>query len=136
MKVNTALELIDQLVLPPGWKITAEENLRFEESITVRLDYHTANFNRENAPEYQVSVSPHADFTIIVGTCLDDSHLYRKVVNAALKIQAHEWREAFRVQPTMWAPFHPHNIDGMKRWRDTEVMCDDDALLPDITFGL
>lgn len=138
MKVDSALELVNSLVFFPGWEVSAEDHTRrFEGSIKVRIDYPSHETAREQAKEgYPEPIFTYATFPVIVETCVDGMMLYRKILNAILKIYAHEAREALRVKPTLWAPFHPHQIDGMKNWRNTEVMCDDGIMLEDMQFGI
>jgi hypothetical protein len=52
----------------------------------------------------------------MLADCREDTDLYRKLAYAILEIEEHEMREYFRISPTFWAPFHPHQYDGMKRW--------------------
>lgn len=116
MNVESALDLVNAIIYRPGWRISATDHTnRFEGSIKVRIDYPAQNTDREEAPEYNRAIMTYATFPLIVLDC-DDIGLYRKIMEAILKIEEHEAREYFRVQPTLWAPFHPHRIDGMRRW--------------------
>jgi hypothetical protein len=137
MQVNTAIELVNSLVYFPRWKFTATDHTaRFEGTILVRIDYPAYNTDRENARQnYDEEIMTYATFPIIATTCDDVEHLLRKVMNALAKIYQHEAREALRVLPTYWAPFHPHNIDGMRRWRTSDHVCDED-IITDLQFGI
>lgn len=137
MLISSAINLVQQLVFFPGWKFTATDHTnRFEGSILVRIDYTAQETGRENARQgYPETINTYATFPMIVVDC-DDTMLYRKIANAITKIQIHELREALRVHPTCWAPFHPHNVDGMKRWLSTDDICNDDALMGDMQFGI
>lgn len=120
MQVETATSLISQLVLKPGWEVEAWQSFRFEGTVTLRFTYPTNNFNREEAPDYDFPIRPTADFNISVTDIDDPTDLYLLVLDKILEVEKHEWREAFRVAPTYWAPFHPHRLDGMKRWGEKD----------------
>lgn len=121
MNVSSAIRLVNELVYKPGWSFTAEDHTnRFEGSIKVRIDYPALNSNRERAEHgYDEEIKTYASFAMIVLDC-DDVSLYRKVIERVIEIEIHEAREFLRVEPTFWAPFHPHRIDGMKRWGAVE----------------
>jgi len=121
MDVPTALDLINALVYKPGWRIFASDHReRFESTILVRIDYPCHRSERELAPDYTEVITAHATFPIVVGDCQEGCDLYRRIIDAIIAIEVHEAREFLRVQPTLWAPFHPHHIDGMKRWGTME----------------
>jgi hypothetical protein len=61
-----------------------------------------------------------ASFLLLCANCPDETELFRAIVKNIICIETHEAREAFRVVPTYWAPFHPHNEDGMFRWGDVQ----------------
>lgn len=128
MRVESAIELINSLVYKPGWKITAEDHRnRFEGAVKVRIDYPARDSKTEDAPlGYPHEIQTYASFPMIVEDC-DDTAVYRRIVAALIDIETHEIREFLRVAPTYWAPFHPHRIDGMKRWGDT---------VGDLKFGI
>lgn len=127
MNVESAVQLINQLVYKPGWKISATDHTnRFEGAVQVRIDYPAHASEREEAPNYAREIQTYAEFPMIVVDC-NDASLYRRVINAIVEIETHEAREFLRVVPTMWAPFHPHRIDGMRRWGDESG---------DLRFGL
>lgn len=121
MKISSAIELINSLIFLPGWKFTAEDHSnRFEGSVRVRIDYPARNSNRDQAVSgYPEEIQTYASFPLIVENC-DDVAVYRKIVEELVKIETHEIREFLRVSSTMWAPFHPHRIDGMHRWGDVD----------------
>ena len=128
MKVKSALDLINAIVYKPGWRISATDHRdRFEGSIIVRIDYPARNSNRDQAANgYPAEIRTYAKFPLIVKDCTDID-LWRKIVWKIIEIETHETREFFRVQPSLWAPFHPHRIDGMKRWGTEEI---------DLMFGI
>jgi len=121
MNVASAVRLVNELVYKPGWAFTAEDHTnRFEGSIKVRIDYPAMNSNRDRAEHgYDEEIKTYASFALIVQNC-DDITLYRKLLDRIIQIEIHEAREFLRVEPTFWAPFHPHRIDGMQRWGDVE----------------
>lgn len=129
MNVKSALLLVNQIVYRPGWTISATDHTnRYEGAIRVRIDYPAQSTTREEAEEgYPENIQTYAQFPIIVEDCPDETALYRRIIDTILQIEAHEAREYFRVQPTFWAPFHPHKIDGMKRWGEPDR---------DIVFGI
>lgn len=119
MMVTTAIQLINNLVYKPEWKFTAEDHTnRFEGMVKVRIDYPARNSNRNTAPLFEDDIPiTYAVFSIIVGDC-NEIGLYKRLLDSILDIEAHEAREFLRVAPTYWSPFHPHRIDGMKRWAE------------------
>lgn len=133
MEISSALELVNNLVYKPGWKFTAEDHSnRFEGTIRVRVDYPALNSNREKAAEgYPEEINTYATFPLIVADCGDES-LYFRIIEAIVMIEKHEAREFLRVAPTMWAPFHPHRIDGMRRWGKFTG----EPMISDLQFGI
>lgn len=120
MNVSSALDLVNALIYWPGWRISATDHTnRFEGAIKVRIDYPARNSNRDQAPEYREEIVTYVEFPVVVDPC-DDLELYRCIVQQIQKINLHETREGLRVQPTMWAPFHPHRQGGMQAWGDVE----------------
>ena len=117
MLPSTAVDLVNNIIYEPGWTFTATDFTdRFESAIVVRIEYEARNWNREHAPEYKATVHAGASFPLQIAD-LDAEGLYRKVFDVGIMgIVQHEAREAFRIAPTCWAPFHPHKVDGMKRW--------------------
>jgi len=140
MRIDSAIELVNQLVFIPGWSFTATDHTkRFEGTILVRVDYPARASERTEAPGYDREITTYATFPIVVSEC-DDASVYHKVLRAIVEIQEHEAREFLRVQPTMWAPFHPHRVDGMKRWAALGgcKQFDDlgEAIRRDLQFGI
>ncbi|MGW3917853.1 hypothetical protein ACWEBX_41425 [Streptomyces sp. NPDC005070] len=122
MEVKSAVRLINQLVYKPGWTLEAEDNTnRFEGTVKVKFIFPAFQSERELAEEGYPShiEGSWAEFRIVVADC-DDTELYRRVLEKIMTIELHEAREFLRVPPTFWAPFHPHRVDGMKRWGDGE----------------
>lgn len=120
MDVASALTLLNTVVYKPGWHIEATDHTnRFEGSVRVVLHYPARNSNRDCAPKYRDRVDTYATFAMIVSDC-DDCGIYRRLLDAIICVETHEAREFLRVAPTMWAPFHPHRVDGMRRWGDPD----------------
>lgn len=117
METESACRLINQaLTYKPKWKFEAESNeKRFEGTITVCIHYPAFASEREYEGEYTDEIMTYAKFRIVVSDC-DDMTLYRRLLEKLLKIEEHEAREFFRVQPTNWAPYHPHRVDGIRNW--------------------
>lgn len=117
MEVQSAIRLINGLIYKPEWKITATDHTnRFESSVKVRIDYPAYSSDRDEAVSgYPTKIYTYSTFPLIVADC-DDVDLYRQIITAIVEIETHEAREFLRVRRTWWAPFHPHRIDGMKRW--------------------
>jgi hypothetical protein len=136
MNVDSAIQLVRQLIYKPEWEFEAIDHTnRFEGSIKVKISYPAVNTNRDKAQEgYPEVIRTYAEFPMVVENC-DDSSLYRQIANAIDKIDEHEMREALRILPTYWAPFHPHRIDGMKRWNSTDSVAAD-QVVPDLQFGI
>lgn len=117
MNCESAVRLINEIVFRPGWEITAECHCkRFEECVRITIAYPAFETSRECAQTgYQELNKPHASFPVQVRD-LDDEGLYRAFLDCIAQIDSHEARETLRIKPTFWAPFHPHQEDGMKRW--------------------
>jgi hypothetical protein len=130
VETASAVALANRLIYKPGWQITAEDHTnRFEGTIKVRIDYPAQNSNRDQAEQgYPETIQTYASFPIVVGDCEDDATLYRRILDALVKIEIHEAREFLRVQDSFWAPFHPHRIDGMQRYGA--------GVLDDLQFGI
>jgi hypothetical protein len=137
MNVDSAIALVGALIYKPDWIFEAVDHTnRFEGSVKVKITYPARNSNRDQAAAgYPEVITTYAEFPMIVANC-DDQSLYRKIANAITEIEIHEMREFLRVNPTYWAPFHPHRIDGMKRWKETESTCPADDIFPDLRFGI
>lgn len=134
MDVRSAIELVNNsLVYKPGWTFTATDHTnRFEDTIVVRVDYPARNSNRDQAAEgYQEEIMTYASFPLVVKDC-DDESLMFQILDAIGKIEMHEAREFLRLAPTMWAPFHPHRVDGMRRWSARTG----EPLVGDLQFGI
>lgn len=133
MNVESAVRLVNQLVYKPGWLITAtDHSMRFEGTICVRFEYPAIETGRGNAElGYPEDVRPYANFPMIVADCTDED-LYYRILCKIREIEIHEARETLRVQPTYWAPFHPHQIDGMRRWAERTGGSIED----DLRFGI
>ena len=141
MRVDTAISLIGQLVYKPGYALSAVDHTkRFEGTVKVHLAYRAPETGRENAAEgYQEVIETYAEFPIAVGDLTGPDAaiaLYRRVLDAILEVEAHEAREALRVQPSLWSPFHPHTLDGIKQWNRTHNVCQPGELLRDFQFGI
>lgn len=130
METRSAIELVNALTYRPGWTIEASDYTnRFEGSIMVKFTFPAYHTEREHARNGYPSHtdSSWAQFPVIVADCETDADLYFKILQEITKLEQHEAREFLRVEPTMWAPFHPHRVDGMKRWAEkngTDVGCD------------
>jgi hypothetical protein len=139
MQVDSAVRLVNEIKFFPGWRFEASDHCkRFEDSITVTITYPSWETNRAQASEgYPETNMPHATFPLMVGNIKDDLELYRVLMHVISEINSHEAREAFRVAPTYWAPFHPHKTGGIMQWLDTESACEDyRRYLPDMHFGV
>ncbi|MFF3617308.1 hypothetical protein [Streptomyces sp. NPDC002580] len=121
MEASSAVTLVNQLIYKPGWTIEAKDHTsRFEGTVVVKFVFPAYRSEREFAPEgYPEKITTWAEFPILVSDC-DDIELYRRVLAKVMEIELHEAREFLRVPPTYWAPFHPHRVDGMKRWGDSD----------------
>lgn len=130
---ESAVELISNLIYKPGWTFTAvDHDKRFEGTIVLRVDYPARNSNRDQAAAgYPEEISTYATFPLVVQDCTDED-LYAKVLSIIGEIEMHEAREFLRVNPTHWAPFHPHRVDGMRRWAERTGSTMD----ADLRFGL
>lgn len=125
MNIDTACQLIATLIYKPGWKFQAASfEKRHEGVIALRVTYPAMNSDRDQADNgfpNEVPGGVRADFVMPVGDLKDATCLYKRLLcNVIMKIEEHEAREFLRVQPTKWAPFHPHHQDGMERWGDME----------------
>lgn len=129
MEINSACRMINQLVYKPQWSFEATDFAnRFEGAIQICVRYPAAMSERAEAEMgYPKLFDARANFTIQVEDC-DEVMLYRRLLTDVIfRIERHEAREFLRVLPTYWAPFHPHRMDGMKRWGEVEL---------DLHFGL
>lgn len=117
MDVPRAIDYINNLILQPGWKVSATDHTnRFQGGVGVRIDYHCANSNRDKAKSgYSEMIDTYASFAFSVEEC-SEYEVYFRVVLALIKIHIHETREFTRVGGTFEAPFHPHRVEEMRRW--------------------
>lgn len=137
MLVQSAIDLIGEMVYKPGWTFEASDHTdRFEHTVKVRVTYPATMSEREEAPRgYPTEITPHGEFAIQVDNCRDEADLFLKMlVEIIAPIDSHEAREFLRVRPTFWAPYHPHTADGMRRW--AERTGDQAALMADMRFGV
>lgn len=127
MNVDTAVKLINEsLVYKPGWYIHAEDfTSRHESAVCIHISYPGRETNRDHAPEFAEHNVPKATSILLVGD-LSMEEFYRQLFELIMRFETHESREFFRIGPTMWAPFHPHHIDGIRRWGTPDY---------DLTFG-
>jgi len=142
MRIDTALRLVHGLVFFPGFEFTAKDHTnRFEGTIMVQVNYVAFNTDREafhlSAGGYDEQIKTRASFPIMVGDLESDARLYRRLMYCLDLLFMHEAREALRVGETLWAPFHPHHQDGMRRWVETFDEEENMRLLStDLTFGI
>lgn len=138
MDTNTAIDLIKEVAYLPGWQFEATDHSnRFEGTISLKITYPAVETNRKEAREgYPVENRPYATFPLMVhGMCTED--LYYALGNVLMKVYEHEMREGLRIKPTFWAPFHPHKIDGIKRWSKSAKHAKKWAMqMPDLQFGI
>ena len=134
MEAKSAIKLIHDVIYKPGWVFVARDHTgRFEDSITVRIEYPARNSNRDQAVAgYPKEINTYAEFPLVVKDCTDED-LYAELLRMIMSIEEHEAREFLRVEPTQWAPFHPHRVDGMRRWAARTGRTD---LRADLQFGL
>ncbi len=122
VREDTAISLIENVVYRPGWVFECEPHGNVQGGIRLKITYPANNFNRDQAADgYPSAFNPFAAFPILAGKCHDAEALYRQVIEQCFKVDQHEGREAFRVKPNYWAPFHPHHPDGMDRWGDPQA---------------
>lgn len=129
MLTETACRIINEnVVFFPGWKIYAEDfTSRHEGCVCLYIEAPSVETNRPEAMEgYCVRNTPRATTMLQVADLADDVALHRAVIEKLIEFWTHEARECYRVKPSYWAPFHPHQIDGMKRWGTPDK---------DITYG-
>jgi len=120
MQASRATQIIEDVVYKPGWKFEALVSDRFEEAVTLQISYAAPNFSRENAPDYLERTMANASFMrLCTPDCTDDS-IVEWVFHCIMQVEQHEAREAFRLAPMMYAPFHPHRQDGMQRFGDPD----------------
>ncbi len=129
MLVESAVAIINNgIVFFPGWTVHAEDfTARHEGAVALHIEGTSWETNRPEAMAGFPEINhPRVVRIIQVADLNDDISLHRVVLQQFIDFFIHEAREAYRVQPTGWAPFHPHQIDGMKRWGRPE---------DDLTYG-
>ena len=138
MLIETACSLVSNLIYKPGWRFECEDfSARFGDYITVKIIYPAVNYNRDQAPEYKDHIEIYATWPLLVSDTDDAKVIYARILDFVLLIEEHEAREALRVRPTMWAPFHPHHLAGMQSWLDHLENGDDHMkLFRDLKFGI
>jgi hypothetical protein len=122
MLTETAVKLInDTVAFLPGWTVKAKDfTSRHEGCICLYVSYPGRESNRPEAMDgYPVQNEPRATFLLQVAE-LDDIGLHKAVLDRLIEFITHEFREFYRVKPSYWSPFHPHSIDGMRRWGDAD----------------
>ncbi|MFF4257929.1 hypothetical protein ACFY1L_42775 [Streptomyces sp. NPDC001663] len=134
MENASAIELIHRVIYKPGWSFKARDHVnRFEGTVVVRVNYPARNSNRDQANGgYPEEITAYAEFPIVVKDSTDED-LYAALLRVISSIEEHESREFLRVHPTGWAPFHPHRVDGMRRWAARHGKAD---VLADLQFGV
>ena len=117
MEVQTAIDLINNLCYSPGWSFECTDyTKRHEGTIHVLVRYPAHETNRPEAKDgYPVMNEGRASYMLMVHG-LDMEAFYHTIAWMLMDIHEHEMREALRVPPTYWSPFHPHHIDGIRRW--------------------
>lgn len=135
MKPESACRLINEsMMYRPGWTFDASEHKeRFENAIRVRIEFDTLDTSAVTDAGFDSSFRLHVTFTLMVGK-MDDVGLYRAVLGVILRVEEHEAREFLRIRPTHWAPFHPHQDDGIERWHKTPDV--PDYFVTDIQYGI
>jgi hypothetical protein len=148
VNVDTAIALIGHLVYKPGWRFEPEDNRqRFENSIKVTIWYTATDSGRDHArdgyPDAESDGTPTIRpggqarmSTVIMLDGLDNVSLYGELMSVILEIEEHEAREFLRVKPSYWAPFHPHQTDGMCRLAAVSGKSPADVRRADLAFGL
>lgn len=119
MLTESAVNIINSsVVFMPGWKIRAEDfTSRHEGCVCLYIEYPGRESGRPGAFKgYPERNHPRAAAMIQVGNFTDVTELHRAVLGKLIEFWTHEAREFYRVLPSGWAPFHPHQIDGMNRW--------------------
>lgn len=124
MLTSSAIAIInDGIIFFPGWEISAEDfTNRHEGCVCLYINVASYETNRPEAMAgFPVQNHAKAAVLIQVADCKDDIELHRLVLETLISVWTHEAREAYRIKPTGWSPFHPHQIDGMKRWGNPQV---------------
>jgi sugar phosphate isomerase/epimerase len=120
MEVERAIQLINSLVYKPGWAFLASDHTnRFANTVKVRIEFDARNSNRECAPDYAEEIRTYANYAFNVAAA-DKFDIARQMLNCLIDIETHEAREFLRFRDSLDAPFHPHNLDGMRRWGNVQ----------------
>lgn len=120
MNIDTARHLIEGVTFWPEWKFEVCDHChRFENSISVKITYPAQDTGRENAATGytcdEIEGGAKANYVIMLDRITCDEDLYAELLRCINDIRLHEDREALRAGTTHWAPFHPHQTDGMDR---------------------
>lgn len=119
MEVQTAVRLINsELKFMPGWHWDAEDfTKRHEGCVKVFIGLDTVQSEREDAESsYPRKVLARGWFVLPVADVHSDAELYWRMLQMFGDVFFHEAREFVRIGETYWAPFHPHRLDGIRRW--------------------
>lgn len=129
MLIESAIEILRNVIVRPGYRFDFEPaEHRHEGTVLVHSWIDTVDTGRTNGMHgWPEKVEARQDFYLPVGDCVDAVELLRRFLHLILRIEEHEWREFLRLKPSGWAPFHPHQIDGMERWGSMNT---------DLTYGL
>lgn len=140
MRIQTAQELVANLVYKPEWQFNIRENKRFENTVNVDIVYPAVNSDREDAaagfPNPIPPMGARASFVLALDSINSDVDLYSALCVFIMQIEEHEMREFLRIEPTFWAPFHPHHTDGIERWAKVTHQKVEYVRQMDMTFGL
>lgn len=125
MRTDTAMEIVnEQVSFMPGWAFTAKDHsARFQNSILVTASFSAFPSDRDSAKVQDMSPTQwirqfriDVDWVIMLDDVKDVSDLLFALATRIIDTFTHETREFLQLQPTHWAPFHPHNTEGQKRW--------------------
>lgn len=143
MLVDSAVKIVnDGLTYRPGYEITAGDyTSRHESAIWLEIVIPTRQTERHEAPGYPTEVGARSRFMLLVDDCDGVEALMYKVLKAIAMSEMHEAREFLRLKPTFWAPFHPHKVEGTRRWarfllRDRTEQLENDIIDIDLHYGV
>ena len=112
MTTSEAIEIINDLIFRPGWRITARPAGWNKIGITYVIDTVDTNY----PPDYLVPRMVGDEFEVDVSQ-LDADGLLLALLQRFADTHKHEDREFLRRRSEgLNAPFHPHHIDGEMRW--------------------
>lgn len=114
MNAKKAADLINNgLIFKPGWDVSA---IGFDayDTVLVRAELLTTNFDREEAPYYRGRIIAGGTFELSTKGSQDE--VLQRLLTEFVKIEEHEWREALRLKSNYDAPFHPHRPEGQDNW--------------------